>query len=68
MFTNILQHLQKMRLQQWSSLYTKESSNTKIKSISFNGDGMQLMIFGYVEIVGPEEHPTYKLWLLNKCI
>ena len=38
----------------------KMSSNTNIKFISCLVDGMQLMIFGELEIVGLKERPTYK--------
>ena len=41
-----------MRLFKYSSLYAKKSSNTKISLISFFLDGMHLMIFGELEIVG----------------
>ena len=68
MFKSILQHLHKMRLFFHSSLYTKKSKNSKIKLISFLVDEMRLMIWGELEIVRSEEHPTYKVWLLNKGI
>ena len=61
MLENILQHLQKILLFKCSFLYTKKSLNTKIKLISLFPDGMNLMIFIELEIVGPEEHPKYKL-------
>ena len=38
----------------------KMSSNTNIKFIRCFVDGMQLMIFGELGIVGSEESPTYK--------
>ena len=38
----------------------KMSSNTNIKFISYLVDGMQLMIFGELGIVGLEERPTYQ--------
>ena len=37
----------------------KMSLNINIKFISYLVDGMQLMIFGELEIVGPDERPTY---------
>ena len=38
----------------------KMSLNINIKFISYLVDGMQLMIFGELGIVGLEERPTYK--------
>ena len=54
MFQNIFQHLQKCVCS------NVVSSNTNIKFISYLVDGMQLMIFGELGIVGLEECPTYK--------